>query len=182
MDDKKLYEEVLSKEEIYEGKIFRVEKWQAKLPNDRIAPREIVLHKGAAAIVPVDSEGYVTLVRQYRIASGVSLLEIPAGKKDSAEEDFLVCAQRELAEETGYRAKTWRHLTTLHTSPGFLTETIGLFLATDLTAGETNPDEDEFLNLYRMPLSEAVQRVLSGEITDSKTICGLLMAWELLKK
>ena len=182
MDEKKLYEEVLSKQVIHTGRIFRVERWQARLVNEKIATREIVIHNGASAIVPVDAQGQVTLVKQYRIAAGKCLLEIPAGKKDSPDEDFLLCAQRELSEETGLEAKSWKHLTTLHTSPGFVTETIGLFLATDLTQGATHPDEDEFLNLVRMPLKDAVDMVMRGEITDSKTICGLLMAWQILGK
>ncbi|HML47113.1 MAG TPA: NUDIX hydrolase, partial [Clostridia bacterium] len=92
------------------------------------------------------------------------------------------CAQRELEEETGLRARSWRPLTILATTPGICNERIGIFLATDLEGGQTHWDEDEFLGVVRMPLKSAVDRVMSGEIDDSKTIAGLLMAWQLLGK
>lgn len=182
MEDERLVERVLSKQEVFHGKLIRVEHWQAGLSNGREALREIVKHPGAAAIVPVDEDGMVTLVKQYRIAMGRGMLEIPAGKKDSPEEDALACAVRELSEETGFSARYWRYLTTLDTSPGFLTERIGLFLATGLEKGKAHPDEDEFLNVVHMPLEDAVARVLRGEICDAKTVCGLLMAWNILSK
>jgi len=173
-------ERALSREEVFKGCLISVEHWQAEVFGGSAALREIVKHPGAAAVVPVDAEGNVTLVTQYRIAMGRVMLEIPAGKKDSPEEDALACARRELGEETGLAAAQWRHLTTIDTSPGFLTERIGLYLATGLTQGETHPDEDERLGIVRMPLSEAVSQVMAGKITDAKTIAGLMMAWEAL--
>lgn len=181
MQDEKLYEKTLTKKEIFQGVLVSVEHWEAELHDGRKALREIVKHVGAAAVVPLDELGNVTLVRQYRIAMGRVLTEIPAGKKDSPAEDPLQCARRELAEETGLRAANWRHLTTIDTSPGFLTERIGLYLATGLSQGETNPDEDEYLGLVRMPLEEAVQSVMRGEIADAKTAVGLLMAWQTVR-
>lgn len=172
----RLAERVLSRREVFRGILISVEQWEAELYGGIRAMREIVRHVGAAAVVPVDAAGNVTLVAQYRIAMGRVLVEIPAGKKDSPDEDPLACAKRELSEETGLSAGSWRHLTTIDTSPGFLTERIGLYLATDLAQGETHPDADEFLNVVRMPLSEAVDRVMAGEIADSKTAVGLLMA------
>lgn len=182
MQDERLFEKVLSKKQVFEGILISVEQWEAEVYGGHHAMREIVRHVGAAAVVPVDDEGNVTLVSQYRIALSKVSTEIPAGKKDSAEENPLDCAKRELAEETGLRASEWRYLTTLDTSPGFLTEQIGLYLATGLTQGETNPDEDEFLGLVKMPLAEAVHRVMAGEYTDSKTAIGLLMAWQIYTK
>lgn len=181
MEGEKRYEKVLSKEEKFHGALITVEHWQVALYGGQTALREIVLHNGAAAIVPVDAEGNVTLVTQYRVATGKILMEIPAGKKDDAGEDPLLCAKRELAEETGLRAGQWRFLTTLDTSPGFLTERIALYMATELTQGEASPDEDEFLSLVKMPLQEAVGKVMDGTITDAKTIAGLLMAWQICK-
>lgn len=181
MDDSALYEKIQSKKQVFAGPLISVEHWEAEVYGGKRALREIVVHPGAAGIVPLDDAGNVTLVRQFRIATGRVLLEIPAGKKDAPDEDGLLCAKRELAEETGLRAQNWRLLTTLDTSPGFLTERIALYLATGLTQGETCPDEDEFLHVVKMPLSEAAQRIMAGEITDSKTIAGLLMAWQLTK-
>lgn len=174
--DERLRETVVSKKEVFRGILISVEQWEAALSDGKRAMREIVRHVGAAAVVPVDADGCVTLVRQYRIAMGRVMTEIPAGKKDTPQEEPLACAQRELSEETGLTAASWRLLTTIDTSPGFLTERIGLYLATDLTVGRTHPDADEFLNLIRMPLEEAVGRVMAGEITDAKTVAGLLMA------
>ncbi|MDO5377670.1 MAG: NUDIX hydrolase [Clostridia bacterium] len=169
-----------SSETLYDGKILHVEKWQVTCPNGLTAQREIVVHKGAAAVVPVYEDGTTLLVRQHRIAVDRVTLEIPAGKLDSASEDPLSCAVRELREETGLTAGRMTLLTNLLTTPGFCTEKIAVYLAQDLSQGETHPDEDEFLGLVRMPLEEAVALVMRGEIRDGKTICGLLMAKERL--
>lgn len=179
MQDERLFEKVLSRREVFNGVLIDVEQWVVEVYGGAQAMREIVRHVGAAAVVPVDGEGQVTLVRQFRAAMGRVLTEIPAGKKDSVDEEPLLCAQRELAEETGLRASSWRYLTTVDSSPGFLTERIGLYLATGLTQGETNPDDDEFLGLMRMPLQDAVKLVMAGEIADAKTAVGLLMAWQI---
>ncbi len=175
-----LREEILEKSPRFAGHLIDVDHWRVRLPNGQEANREIVVHRGAAAVVPVDDRGFVTLVRQGRPATDSVLLEIPAGKVDALGEDPLVCARRELREETGYTAQTWRHLTTIWTTPGFCTERIALYLATDLTQGEAQPDADEFLALVRMPLSEAVASVMRGELTDAKSIAGLLMASQAL--
>lgn len=171
-----------SSETIYDGKILHVEKWQVTCPNGRTALREIVVHKGAAAVVPVYEDGTTLLVRQHRVAVDRVTLEIPAGKLDSVSEDPLDCAVRELREETGLAAGRMTLMTSLLTTPGFCTEKIAIYLAQDLSQGETHPDEDEFLGLVRMPLEEAVELVMRGEIRDSKTICGLLMARERIQK
>ena len=180
MDDSRLWEIPFHKETIYEGSILHVEKWQVTCPNGRTAAREIVVHKGAAAVVPVYPDGTTLLVRQHRVAVDRVTLEIPAGKLDSAGEDPHDCAVRELEEETGLRAGRMTLLTSLLTTPGFCTEKIAIYLAQDLSQGQTHPDEDEFLSLVRMPLEEAVAMIMRGEIRDGKTICGLLMAKEAL--
>ena len=180
MDENTIREVPFASETIYDGKILHVERWQVTCPNGRSATREIVVHKGAAAVVPVYPDGTTLLVRQHRVAVDRVTLEIPAGKLDSAGEDPLDCAVRELEEETGLRAGRMTLLTSLLTTPGFCTEKIAIYLAQDLTQGQTHPDEDEFLDLVRIPLEEAVARIMRGEIRDSKTICGLLMAKEAL--
>ena len=181
MDFNELREIPVSSESIYEGKILHVERWQVTCPNGREATREIVVHKGAAAVVPVYEDGTTLLVRQHRVAVDRVTLEIPAGKLDSIGEDPYDCAVRELKEETGLTAGRMTPLTSLLTTPGFCTEKIGIYLAQDLSQGDTHPDEDEFLGLVRIPLEEAIAMVMRGEIRDSKTICGLLMAREAIR-
>ena len=182
MDESNSLREVpVASETIYDGKILHVEKWTVTCPNGREALREIVVHKGAAAVVPVFEDGTTLLVRQHRVAVDRMTLEIPAGKLDSADEDPLDCAVRELREESGLAAERMTLLTSLLTTPGVCTEKIAIYLAQGLSQGETHPDEDEFLGLVRIPLEEAVAMVMRGELRDGKTICGLLMAREALR-
>lgn len=182
MNDQELREIPFSSETIYDGAILRVEKWQVTCPNGHAAPREIVVHKGAAAVIPVYEDGTTLLVRQHRVSVDRVTLEIPAGKLDSWGEDPYDCAVRELKEETGLAAERFTLLTSLLTTPGFCTEKIAIYLAEGLSQGETNPDEDEFLGLVRMPLDEAVDMVMRGDIRDGKTVAGLLMAKNMLEK
>ena len=179
-DDRQLIETPISDETVFRGALIDVSHMQVRLPNGRTALREIVHHKGAAAIVPVDNEEYVYLVRQHRVVNDMLTWEIPAGKLDTADEDPLHCAVRELREETGLKAEHMEKLIHIVTTPGFCTEKIGLYLATGLSQHEDHPDEDEFLRVTRIPLKEAVQRVMSGEFQDAKTALGLLMAWQKL--
>ena len=173
-------EKILSEERVYEGKIVKVSILDVTLPNGEPAKREALRHVGASAIVPVDDEGNVTLVRQYRAPIASVLLEIPAGKLDFKGENRLEAAKRELREETGLTAENWTHLTDIVTTPGFCDELISIYLATGLTAGEDEPDDDEFLNIVKMPLSELADMAMRGEISDSKTLIGVLMADKLL--
>lgn len=181
MHEQNLKEIYLSGEDIFNGHIIHVQKWQVLLPDGKTAPREMVLHPGAAAVVPVDENGDVMLVRQHRIAIDKITWEIPAGKLDKKGEDPFLAAQRELEEETGLRAAHWQELTCLATTPGFCNERITIYLATGLSQHEQHTDEDEFLNLEKMPLKEAVARCMRGEFTDGKTIVGLLMAEKALQ-
>jgi ADP-ribose pyrophosphatase len=166
--------ETLERRSIFEGKILRVYLDRVRLPNGKEAEREVVLHWGAVGMVPLDEDNHVFLVRQYRHATGKDLVEIPAGKL-AAGEDPLDCARRELMEEIGYSADEWVKLAAFYTSPGFSDETLCLYLARGLHAGKADPDEDEFLEIMRVPLVEAMAMIASGEIEDSKTICGLAL-------
>ena len=180
-----MYEDILEKlsgrRRVYDGLIIHVDRMEALLPNGKTAPREVAVHIGASAIVPVDGEGNVYLVRQYRAPLEKVTLELPAGKLDAADEDRLLAAKRELQEETGFTAKDWVHLTELATTPGFCNEVISIYMARELTGGDIDLDEDEFLNLVKMPLSKAVEMCMSGEICDGKTIVGLMMAEKTIK-
>ena len=174
--DERILETIVGRERVFDGIILHIDHLTAKLPNGKLAKREVAMHVGASAVLPVDDEGYTYLVRQYRAPIGQVLLEIPAGKLDSVDEDRLLAARRELQEETGLTAENWEHLADIFTTPGFSNEKISLYLATGLKRGEAAPDEDEFLNVARMPLSEAVAAAARGEIADGKTVCALLMA------
>ena len=177
MDDRQLEEKFLSGEEVFHGALINVEHWQVLLPNGQTSLREVVKHCGAVAVVPLDDVGNVTLVRQHRVAVDRFTWEIPAGKLDhGASENRLEAAMRELEEETGLHAQYWRLMTDILTTPGFCNEHIAIYLATGLSQHDVHPDEDEFVSVRAFPLHEAVRMVLAGEIRDSKTIAGLLMA------
>lgn len=175
-----LKETVVEQKRVFDGKIIHVDHWQVKMPDGRMALREVARHIGASAIVPVDENLNVTLVYQYRAAIGRVMLEIPAGKLDFAGEDRLEAARRELKEETGLEASEWQHLTDFISTPGFCDEKISIYLARGLNQGESRPDDDEFLYLCRLPLAEAVEKVMKGEIQDGKTVAALLMAARVL--
>jgi ADP-ribose pyrophosphatase len=167
---------VVSREPIYEGRVVRLRVEEIELPNGRRSRLELIDHPGAAAIVPVDDEGRVLLVRQYRHATGGEwLLEVPAGKLDPGEEP-PVAAVRECEEETGFRPGWLEPLGFLWTTPGFTGEKIHLFLARDLRAGRQDLQEDESLTVERLPLAEALERALTGGIDDGKSIAALVRA------
>ena len=174
-----LTEQLLSRREIYHGRIIDVQVDTVSLPNGNTSTREVVRHPGGVGILALDDEDCAVLVEQYRYVFGRTLLEIPAGKREPGE-DPLTTARRELREETGLKAEHMEKLSHIVTTPGFCTEKIGLYLATGLSQHEDHPDEDEFLRVTRIPLKEAVQRVMNGEFQDAKTALGLLMAWQKL--
>jgi len=170
----------ISREEIFKGKILTLVKDKVLLPNNNEAEREIILHKGAAAIVPVDDEGRIIFVRQYRHPIGEELLEIPAGLLEEGEEP-LESAKRELEEETGYKYSKIRFICKMISSAGFCNEIVHIYLATELKKGKQNLDEDEFISLERYTFEEAVEMIFDGRIKDSKTIAGILGAKQLLE-
>lgn len=176
-----LMETPIGRETLYEGKILDLERMTVRLPNGREASREIVRHRGACVVAAVDGAGRVALVRQYRAPIGRLTWELPAGKLEAGE-DPLLCAQRELAEETGYTAGRWTKLTALLSTPGFCDEVLHTYLATDLTRGQDHPDEDEFVQVEMVPMQALIERILAGDIADGKTIAGVLLAREVLSR
>lgn len=169
-----LQERGLTQESVFRGEIFKVRVDAVALPDGSVTQREIVEHPGAIAVLPLTADGKVVLVRQFRYAIGGVTLEIPAGKLDRPGEPPLAAAQRELAEETGYRAESWRYLGLLHPTPGFATEKLHLFLATGLVSGPPSLEADEFIDVVELPVAEAVEAVFKGAITDAKTMTALL--------
>lgn len=167
--------QVLSKRTEFSGKVLHLEVEEIRLPNGEECSLEIIRHPGAAAVLPLDSTGHVTLVRQYRHATGGWLLEVPAGKLDDGEAPEA-CAHRELEEETGLKAGSLRPLGWIWTTPGFCDERIWLYLATDLQVGQQQLERDEILSLQRLPLERALAMALAGEIADGKTVCAILRA------
>ena len=176
----KLYEKTLRSEILYEGRIIRVRLDEAELENGKTAPREVVEHPDGVAVIPVDEQGCVYMVRQFRYAYMRQFLEIPAGKLDG-DEAPLTGAVRELREETGLSAETLIPLGGYSVSPGFCNETLHIFLARGLTRGEASPDEDEFLDVERIPLEQLYAMVMAGEIEDAKTAIGILKAHAILQ-
>ena len=166
---------------ILDGKMLKVSIDDLVLPNNQACQFEIVRHPGAAVIVPVDDQGRVTLVRQYRYVCNEWLLEVPAGKLDPGEEPEA-CAKRELPEETGLVAGKLKSLGTIYPTPGFCDEKLWLYLARDLTQASQNLDADEVLEVETYALAKAVERALKGDIQDAKTVCALLRAAHCLKK
>ncbi len=168
-------ERTLHTERIYQGRLVGLRVDTVELPSGRKTKREIVEHGGVAAIVVIDSENNVLLVRQYRKPVERVLLEIPAGGMESGE-DALVCARRELEEETGFSAERWEELGFFYTSPGFCTEQMHLYLATELRPAKNAADDDENIELVRVPLTSVPELIASGEVCDAKSIAGLLIA------
>lgn len=171
-----LTEKTIHSEEIFNGRIIKVKVDTVTIPDGKQSKREIVEHRGAVAIVAVYEDGNVCMVRQYRKPVEKVLLEIPAGTMED-HEDPLECAKRELAEETGLRAKDWEKILYYYTSPGFSNELLYIYLATGLTPGDTNLDSDEFIEVEKIPLKKAYDMIFAGTITDGKSIIGIQYAF-----
>ena len=170
-----LTEKTLSSQTMFDGRIIHVRRDVIELPNGKEAFREVVDHPGGVCVLALDGEGRVLIVSQYRYPYNKVLREIPAGKLERGE-DPREAAIRELREETGAAAGRFESLGELYPSPGYCGEIIRMYLARDLTFGVTDLDEDEFLNLERVPFEALVQQVLSGEVRDAKTIAAVLKA------
>jgi len=170
-----LRETLVSSAGAFEGRIIQVRVDTVLMPSGRRTTREVVVHPGAVAIVPLHANGDVSLIRQWRQPAGKVLLEIPAGTLEAGEEP-VECARRELMEEIGSRPGHLRHLFSSYLAPGYSSERLHTFLATDLEPARAEADLDEAIESVRVPLAEAAAQVLAGEIEDAKTACGLLLA------
>lgn len=168
-----MQETVLKSEEIYRGRVIRLNVLDVRLPNGKTSRRELIKHPGAVAIIALDAANNVLLVRQFRMAAERVMMEIPAGTLEPGE-DPLVCAERELQEETGYRPGKLEAFGGIYVAPGYTSEFIHHFIATDLTESRLEMDEDEFIEATFVPMSEALAMIERGEIIDGKSISGLL--------
>jgi len=175
MEDDEFREETLSTELVFDGKLLKVHSDRVRLPDGVESVREWIVHPGAIVVIATLDNGKLLFERQYRYPLRRVFLELPAGKIDAGEH-ALDTARRELREETGYKAKNWRHLGTLHTCIGYSDEHIEIFLAHGLTFVGHAPDHGEILEVLEMSLSDALLAVRDGEITDGKTIATLLWA------
>jgi ADP-ribose pyrophosphatase len=165
---------------LHQGRVFNLVTENYTLKNGVTSEMDFIQHPGAAAMVPMLNKQEVVLIKQYRHAIREFIWEIPAGTLDAGESP-LNCARRELVEETGYSATDWRQLGTITPLPGCSDERIHIFLALDLKPAEQELDDDEMINVHKMNLSEAMQMILAGEISDGKTISGLFLAFSWLK-
>ena len=175
-----LTEKTLSSQTMFDGRIIHVRRDVIELPNGKEAFREVVDHPGGVAVLALDGENNVLTVTQYRYPFGKQLLEIPAGKLDHPGEDPYAAGLRELKEETGAVPGVYQSLGRILPSPGCYAETLHLYLARDLKMEDQHLDEDEFLNVERVPFAEMVRRCLEGEIEDAKTVAAVLKAKLLL--
>jgi ADP-ribose pyrophosphatase len=173
--------EILKRVKHYQGHAFDVSKVYFKLPNGRERGYDLVEHGDSVSIVPVSEDGQIYFVTQHRIGAGKDLLELPAGVLDG-HEDPIAAADRELQEEIGKSAKNIRLLGGFYLAPGYTDEYMSVFLATGLFDAALDPDEDEFIEVSNIPITEAYQKAISGQIDDGKTLAALMLAYPLLKK
>ena len=166
--------EILGKDLVYHGTIIDFYKLKLRTPAGHEVSWDHIEHKGASAVLPIDDEGKVLTVTQYRGAIDDIMIEIPAGGRDSVEEDFSVCAARELEEETGFRAGSLEHLVDVHTAAAYTSEKIAVYVAKDLIPSRQHLDEDEFVDIRRYTFEELNDMIFSGKITDSKTIAAVM--------
>jgi len=175
------HEKSVSSDVKFEGHIITVRVDTVEMPDGRTATREVVDHSGGVCVVPIADNGEVVMVRQFRKAVESAVLEIPAGKLNSGE-NHRDCGIRELEEETGYKSNNIVYLGHIFPSPGFMNETIHIYLATELYDGELNLDLDEYLDVEKIPLEQVVEMIMNNEINDSKTAVGILKAREYLMR
>lgn len=175
-----LRETRLKSETVFKGELLHVIRDEVRLPDGRTSVREGIHHPGAVVILPFLNDTTLIMERQYRYMPDMIFYEVPAGKRDPGE-DFLASAQRELEEETGYVAATWKFLTHLYPAIGFADEKMAVFAAYDLSLRETNRDHDEFLEIIEMPIPEALEMMKKGEISDGKSMVALFWAEKLMK-
>ncbi len=169
--DKHLTESLITSELVYDGSFIKLHRDEVRLPDGTQAIREYFRHPGAVVIIPLFNGGRVVMVRQFRYPNDRVFIEFPAGKLDDGE-DPLLCAQRELREETGYSAKQWHYVCTIHNAIAYSDEHLDIYLAQDLSEGEQELDNGEFLDVFTAPTTEVLEWVRTGKISDVKTIIG----------
>jgi ADP-ribose pyrophosphatase len=165
---------------VYDGEFLKVQRDAVRLPDGKTTSREYIRHPGAVVVLPVFDDGSVLLERQFRYPLDRVFIELPAGKIDP-HETSLVCAQRELQEETGYTAADWRFVCTIHNAIAYSDEHLDIFLARGLVEGERKLDDGEFLDVFKAPFAEMLEWVRDGQITDVKTIIGAFWLEKILK-
>ena len=168
-------EKTIASEMIYDGRILKFKIDKVELPNGETGERELVEHPGGVSVVAVDDDENIFMVEQYRKPYERNLLEIPAGKLDK-NEDIEVCGRRELEEETGYVAENFEYLGECYPSVGYTNEIIRIFLATGLSKTSQHLDDDEFLNVYKLPIRDVIAKIMNNELADAKTVMGVLKA------
>ena len=173
--------ELIKSETLLQGRAFKIRRDTLKTPDGRETKLDIVEHGGSVVLIPIDQEGNLLFVRQYRHAAGEDLLELPAGTRDG-EEPFEECAAREIREETGLEAGKLRKVGEFYLVPGYSTEFMAVFLATELTENPLQADEDEFLQVEKIPLKQAVEMAEQGKIQDAKSLAAFLLARSYLEK
>ena len=178
LSDDHLREDTLSSEPVYQGSFLQMRRDRVRLPDGREASREYVVHPGAVMVVAILPDGRLVMERQYRYPVRQTMIEFPSGKLDQGD-GGLACAQRELLEETGYRAKRWAKAGVMHPVIGYATEVIEVWFADDLTLGERHLDEGEFLDVFAATQDELEAWMRDGQLTDAKTVVGMmwLLQW-----
>ncbi len=175
-----LFEEMISSQSVYKGRIFDVNKDTVKLEDNTIAEREYLIHSGGVCVVPITENNEIILVKQFRYPTQEVLIEVPAGKLNIGEDHFE-CGKRELLEETGATANKLSYLGYIFPTPAYLTEKIHVYLATELTFSQQNLDKDEFLDVIKIPFDKAIEMIMSNEIKDAKTQVAIMKAYFYLK-
>jgi ADP-ribose pyrophosphatase len=171
---------ITSRETHYHGKVFNVEKVTFSMPNGKQPTYDLVVHPGAAVVLPIDSEGNILFVRQWRLGAEQALLELPAGTLN-AQEAPIECALREVREETGMAAAQLTQIGSFYLTPGYSNEHLVIFLAQGLSPAPLQQDEDELIGLVRIPIQDAYQMAADGRIVDGKTLASLLLAEGLIR-
>jgi ADP-ribose pyrophosphatase len=173
--------QLIKSETLLQGRTFKIRRDYLKTPDGRDTMFEIIEHGGSVIIIPVDPDGNILFVRQYRHAAGKDLLELPAGTRDG-DEPYEECAAREIREETGMEAGKLQKVGEFYLAPGYSTEFMMVYLATNLSHNPLEADDDEFLEVEKIPVDEAIQRADRGEIPDAKSLAALLLARTYLKQ
>lgn len=172
-------EKRIERKDIFDGHVFKVYLDKVEISDGSIRPREVVEHNGGVCVVALDEKKEIYMVRQYRYAAGTEMLEIPAGKLEKGEDPFKA-AKRELSEETGCTAEKWTSLGVVYPTPGYCSERLYIYLAQELKTGEMHLDDGEILTVEKYPISQVVDMIMSGEITDAKTVVGVLKTTNLV--